>query len=1271
MKVPNNINNNNSNNLNSLNNMYLPSQIPNQFYNNTNTNANTSNNNNQPPLNNMFYYQQQLQNNIQQQHQFQFQNPSTYQNPHSHYNNNYNSHSNNILPLNNNNNINIMANNNLSFNNNLNNINNQNSFNQNNSNFNHNMSNINANIVANPNFNPQQLDLNENTQLAFALNNIISLLEVMVKSSSPNKDVISGINQLADEYKQYKHHISKLIINTYKNAKNVIQQLNLLYVIDSLVKNIEGFPYNPLFSKYIENMYCQVFKDADYETKKKLFKLYYTWRFYLSDDVLDSINQRFSLDFFEQSLEKEDPDMISRYRKYREDTTIKFGFNRRDREKRERNRDGERDGDGNREKDLRRDVNTTNNNLIASSKTTGSREVSKEAKSTDNRETNVISNIIPNNVVCSGFHMNNTIGSNGVAKNDGNFDTQVSNGMNDCTSQNNLVSLNNNMNFSLSDVNNISNITIMSHNTSIPNINTLNSKQNNNNTEVSKSNDNNHTFLKHKREMDDNRSVKSQKSKQSITQNSTNISKINERLINQITNSNYNNINNNVTKVPAYNDLNNNDIDEEEEGKFSKTPSPERNNNSSNNNNLLSKKEFIINDNPIESLIKKTKSEANEVLFKKKKTVPSKEAFVANPPIMLDTSSNFNELFNSNSGNQISHAKNNISSINNKYNTNSNMRNSNYINNSNFHLSNKLPNIPNSSRIHNNMNSINPNNSINNFPMNSMGRPILQNFLLNNSNNRNNMSINPIQGMMSNLPLNNMRTNIQGMSNIHSNINNLNTLPNMTISSINSNLNNNMNLNNMNTLSSVPNSINNINNIPNYPMNNFNHSNNNLVNMNSNQMNNINPNTNINSFNNNNNMPKTPVSIIQNFIFQLSYDSNITSNSNNIYNSNNQKIKVPIDTTSYFFSALSSFLIKLIKKTEPIYELKLVKEITSNSDIMRVKSFSENSNLNKFFKKVCYEIFETSKYKCSSCGFSSKSHELFWDHKYLHYYENRIKRTNKKKDSRKPGLNKTKWLTNVHSKDLKDKIKSFHFNFNGNTNNNSSNYANYSSLNNNQTTINNSSINTQACNYANMSLSLINGTTNTNTMVNYNNIVYASTSETAYYYLKKKLNLETEDVIAKVDDNFHDQNEENEENIYPVYRNEGYNNSSDEVNTATKNYERANLQCAYCNNIFDVKYFFKYDFWFYIDIVKANNNSQIYFTEEFLKYNNLNINKLFVHINCLDKFMLVNQEFKISNKKESISNDFLSMINGEVKFNLNDLYNNDSNSSIVNNDTSN
>lgn len=71
------------------------------------------------------------------------------------------------------------------------------------------------------------------------------------------------------------------------------------------------------------NIFCDTFRSSDEETKICLFKLYYSWKHFISKEILDTLKHRLNLDKFQEKIKRERPEIIERYDRYNEEVEKK------------------------------------------------------------------------------------------------------------------------------------------------------------------------------------------------------------------------------------------------------------------------------------------------------------------------------------------------------------------------------------------------------------------------------------------------------------------------------------------------------------------------------------------------------------------------------------------------------------------------------------------------------------------------------------------------------------------------------------------------------------------------------------------------------------------------------------------------------------------------------------------------------------------------------------------------------------------------------------
>lgn len=97
-------------------------------------------------------------------------------------------------------------------------------------------------------------------------------------SHGNNKALINVLSQVAEEHVngQYACRINELIVERHNEVPKAQEKLNILYLIDSIIKNVGG-DYVKLFKKNIVKMFEDSFDVAEPELRQKLFKLRRSW----------------------------------------------------------------------------------------------------------------------------------------------------------------------------------------------------------------------------------------------------------------------------------------------------------------------------------------------------------------------------------------------------------------------------------------------------------------------------------------------------------------------------------------------------------------------------------------------------------------------------------------------------------------------------------------------------------------------------------------------------------------------------------------------------------------------------------------------------------------------------------------------------------------------------------------------------------------------------------------------------------------------------------
>ncbi|XP_053398989.1 uncharacterized protein LOC123558235 [Mercenaria mercenaria] len=106
-----------------------------------------------------------------------------------------------------------------------------------------------------------------------------------------SKPLINMLTMLAEDHEQHAPEIVKVIedhINKCKREK----KLPALYLMDSIMKNLEKTSYKSLFSKNIVQTFTSVFEQVDEKTRASMFKLRQTWSTMLPNATLYRVDKK-------------------------------------------------------------------------------------------------------------------------------------------------------------------------------------------------------------------------------------------------------------------------------------------------------------------------------------------------------------------------------------------------------------------------------------------------------------------------------------------------------------------------------------------------------------------------------------------------------------------------------------------------------------------------------------------------------------------------------------------------------------------------------------------------------------------------------------------------------------------------------------------------------------------------------------------------------------------------------------------------------------------
>ncbi|EDV24606.1 uncharacterized protein TRIADDRAFT_56575 [Trichoplax adhaerens] len=117
-----------------------------------------------------------------------------------------------------------------------------------------------------------QQEMDESERQRDICNSYMSTLTELTNNSKP---VINVLTILADENKEFATHIVRILEGRLREV-NIEMKLPVLYLIDSIVKNIGG-QYRELFTQNLVSNFFHVFNQANDKVKHSLCKLRNTW----------------------------------------------------------------------------------------------------------------------------------------------------------------------------------------------------------------------------------------------------------------------------------------------------------------------------------------------------------------------------------------------------------------------------------------------------------------------------------------------------------------------------------------------------------------------------------------------------------------------------------------------------------------------------------------------------------------------------------------------------------------------------------------------------------------------------------------------------------------------------------------------------------------------------------------------------------------------------------------------------------------------------------
>ncbi|KAK6172253.1 hypothetical protein SNE40_015955 [Patella caerulea] len=109
--------------------------------------------------------------------------------------------------------------------------------------------------------------------------------------SQNSKPLINMLTMLADDHEQHAALIIDVIEDHIQKVKPSLK-LPVLYLVDSIIKNLQTSTYRTMFPPKLVKMFCETFEKVDEKTRQAMFKLRQTWTNVIPNKKLYAIDVR-------------------------------------------------------------------------------------------------------------------------------------------------------------------------------------------------------------------------------------------------------------------------------------------------------------------------------------------------------------------------------------------------------------------------------------------------------------------------------------------------------------------------------------------------------------------------------------------------------------------------------------------------------------------------------------------------------------------------------------------------------------------------------------------------------------------------------------------------------------------------------------------------------------------------------------------------------------------------------------------------------------------
>ena len=156
---------------------------------------------------------------------------------------------------------------------------------------------------------------NQLEKIKIEFNNLIRIYQGVLVIENPNRDILKEIMNITLEYRNNYMDFCKIIKEHFIKDDTKIK-IRLFNIIDSLFKSDVGDLYiNQIKNNLYEN-FKECFTVGDFDERVLLFKIFYTWKYIIPNDLYELIKTEEKLDDFKIIFMKKFPGKIKKYDDY-------------------------------------------------------------------------------------------------------------------------------------------------------------------------------------------------------------------------------------------------------------------------------------------------------------------------------------------------------------------------------------------------------------------------------------------------------------------------------------------------------------------------------------------------------------------------------------------------------------------------------------------------------------------------------------------------------------------------------------------------------------------------------------------------------------------------------------------------------------------------------------------------------------------------------------------------------------------------------------------